>query len=494
MKYRASIFILLQSILIINCIFGQTEQLTPQLYFPIENTADGKINFSKNGKISGNQIGVSDTPLSWITIMSQNFEGIFPSGLWQTGHPSNYVDAYWDDSNCLSYAGSKSGFCAAAGTAAITCNQLYPNNMFAYMIYGPFDLSDADNAEMTFYHWINSEFNYDVLAIGASLDGVNFWGGTASGNSNGWLSNTFDLTNVYNLGNLCGQSQVWIGFYFITNYSVRNFGAYIDNIVLRKSVPEVFNDITLETYPTALNILADGTQYTAPITLSWQVGSTHTIGTLSPQGNSSTRNVWQSWNNSGQMNQSIIVPDNVATYTANFSTEHYFSIGFMPSNSGSVTPSSGWKLEGTNVSIQAFPNTNYEFVSWTGSGTGSYSGSNNPETIIINGPVNELATFQFVTEIKDINSTNPTEYVLHQNFPNPFNPTTRIYYAVPKESQVTIKLFNTLGEEVQTLVNEIKSTGNYWVDLDGRQLQSGMYIYQISTDKFKQAKKMILLK
>jgi photosystem II stability/assembly factor-like uncharacterized protein len=96
--------------------------------------------------------------------------------------------------------------------------------------------------------------------------------------------------------------------------------------------------------------------------------------------------------------------------------------------------------------------------------------------------------------IDDLVNSIPTEFALYQNFPNPFNPVTRIYYAVPKESQVTIKLFNMLGEEIQTLVNEMKSTGNYWVDLDGKQLQSGIYIYQINTEKFKQAKKMILLK
>lgn len=494
MKRNFSLFIVFQLILLIPNLLGQTNQVTPQVFFSTNNKADGKFNFSNNEETFGNLKSDSDNPLSEVTIMSQDFEGTFPSGLWQTGHTTNSVDAYWDDSNCLFYGGLKSGFCAAAGTAAIICNQLYPNYMFAYMIYGPFDLSDANDAEMTFYHWINSEYNNDVLAIGASLDGANFWGGTASGNSNGWLSDTFDLTNVYNLGNLCGQSQVWIGFYFITNYSVRNFGAYIDNISLSKTIPATYYDITLETIPEGLNITADGSSFIAPITLSWQAGSLHTIGTISPQGNSSTCNVWQSWNNSGQMNQSIIVPDNTTTYTANFSTEHYFSIGFTPSNSGSVTPSSGWRLKGSNVEIQAIPDSGYEFVSWTGSGSGSYTGSNNPQTITIDDPITELATFQTIVGIEDLIINNPTEYALYQNFPNPFNPVTRIYYSVPKESQITIKLYNTLGEEVKLLVDDIKSTGNYWIDFDASDLNSGVYLYKIEASNFINVKKMIVIK
>lgn len=98
------------------------------------------------------------------------------------------------------------------------------------------------------------------------------------------------------------------------------------------------------------------------------------------------------------------------------------------------------------------------------------------------------------TSVEDLFNFIPKDFALYQNFPNPFNPTTRIYYSAPKESQVTIKLYDILGEEIKSLVDEIKSTGNYWIDLDGSQLHSGVYIYQMSADKFNQTKKMILLK
>lgn len=494
MKFIRKILFISFFILFYANLLSQNINNNIKMFYPTNFSTEGRFSFSSEKSLNQNIENSTNSADGWVNIMSQNFEGTFPSGLWQTGHPINYVDAYWGTSTCHFYSGSKSGFCAAAGTAAITCNQLYPNNMFSFMIYGPFDLSDATDAEMTFYHLIYSEYNNDVFLVGASIDGQNFWGGTASGNSNGWISNQFDLKNVYNLGNLCGKTQVWVGFIFVSNYSVQNFGVWVDDILLKKFVPATYQDITLNTFPQGLNIIADGNVYTSPATFTWQIGSSHSIGTNSPQGNSSTRYVWHSWNNSGAMNQNIIVPQNSMTYTANFQTEHYLSMGFVPANSGSVSPQSGWKIEGSTITIQAQPNSNFKFYAWSGSGTGSYTGSNNPETISVNGPINELAAFQLETGIDELRYNTPTEYALYQNFPNPFNPTTRIYYSVPKESQVTIKLYNTLGEEIRTLVNETKTVGNYWIDFNASELRSGVYLYQMVTNIFRKTFKMVLIK
>ena len=98
------------------------------------------------------------------------------------------------------------------------------------------------------------------------------------------------------------------------------------------------------------------------------------------------------------------------------------------------------------------------------------------------------------TGIRDLLNPHPTQFSLYQNFPNPFNPVSRIYYSVPKESHVTIKLYNTLGQEIMVLVNETKSTGNYWININGSQLKSGVYIYHMKAGIFNQTKKMILLK
>ncbi len=85
-------------------------------------------------------------------------------------------------------------------------------------------------------------------------------------------------------------------------------------------------------------------------------------------------------------------------------------------------------------------------------------------------------------------------YVLEQNYPNPFNPTTVIKYSTPEVSKVMLKLFNLLGEEVATLVNEEKVAGNYTVEFNAATLPSGVYFYRIQAGDFIQIKRMLLLK
>jgi hypothetical protein len=83
---------------------------------------------------------------------------------------------------------------------------------------------------------------------------------------------------------------------------------------------------------------------------------------------------------------------------------------------------------------------------------------------------------------------------LYQNYPNPFNPSTVIGYQLPVNSQVTLKVYDVLGREVATLVNEVKPAGEYEVKFDATDLASRVYIYKIHAGSFVQGKKMILLK
>ena len=91
-------------------------------------------------------------------------------------------------------------------------------------------------------------------------------------------------------------------------------------------------------------------------------------------------------------------------------------------------------------------------------------------------------------------SVYPTEYALSQNYPNPFNPSTKIKYSVPKLSFVTIKIYDVLGSEVATLVNEEKPVGTYELNWNAANLPSGVYFYQLKAGFFVETKKMILLK
>jgi hypothetical protein len=94
--------------------------------------------------------------------------------------------------------------------------------------------------------------------------------------------------------------------------------------------------------------------------------------------------------------------------------------------------------------------------------------------------------------------TQPLVYNLEQNYPNPFNPSTTIKYSIPKLSHVSLKIYDILGREVATLVNEEKPAGNYEVEFSTlagiRNLASGIFFYQIKAGDYVSTKKMILLK
>jgi hypothetical protein len=85
-------------------------------------------------------------------------------------------------------------------------------------------------------------------------------------------------------------------------------------------------------------------------------------------------------------------------------------------------------------------------------------------------------------------------YALFQNYPNPFNPTTTINYQLPQTGNVTLKIYDILGREVATLVNEQKNQGRYSVNFDASSLASGVYIYRIKVNDYVCSKKMLMIK
>ena len=99
-----------------------------------------------------------------------------------------------------------------------------------------------------------------------------------------------------------------------------------------------------------------------------------------------------------------------------------------------------------------------------------------------------------VTGVNKRNTKLPGNYSLEQNYPNPFNPSTVIRYSLPNNEFVTLKVYNILGKEITTLVNQKQSSGTYEVNFDASNLTSGIYFYQISTNNFSQVRKMMLLK
>ena len=101
---------------------------------------------------------------------------------------------------------------------------------------------------------------------------------------------------------------------------------------------------------------------------------------------------------------------------------------------------------------------------------------------------------EMVTGVEKISNNLPTHFSLEQNYPNPFNPSTTIKYSIPNSQFVTLKIFDMLGREVATLVNQMKAPGNYEVKFDGGKLSSDVYIYKMQADNYSEVKKMLLMK
>ena len=183
---------------------------------------------------------------------------------------------------------------------------------------------------------------------------------------------------------------------------------------------------------------------------------------------------------------------------------------------GQVKDNSGNPLEGaivyaTDVNNQTFSygitdmNGNYSI---TGLVPGTYtvnsdsygfsSTSSSTSSVDYNSNFSTSASFTMTPDnITAVNESQPniiSNFKLNQNYPNPFNPTTIISYQIPYESKVVLKVFNILGEDVATLVNEDKASGSYNVQFNAINLSSGVYFYQIKADNFVDTKKLVLLK
>jgi hypothetical protein len=96
--------------------------------------------------------------------------------------------------------------------------------------------------------------------------------------------------------------------------------------------------------------------------------------------------------------------------------------------------------------------------------------------------------------VEDGKDVPVSSFALSQNYPNPFNPSTTIRYAIEKESDVRIKVYDLLGNEITTLVNEVKPAGIYEVDFNAGNLPGGVYFYKLTAGKFSETKKLVLLK
>ncbi len=209
---------------------------------------------------------------------------------------------------------------------------------------------------------------------------------------------------------------------------------------------------------------------------------------------------------SSTVSQMVSVPLNVSSYPSvylswyqKYALESGYDYGFVDvsSNNGSTwqriasfsgLDSASWKLQSFDISSLVNGSTNMLIRFRDSTDT-----SLNWDGWYIDN-INVTAYQLVPTDIGNNQGLTPARFELSQNYPNPFNPSTQISFAVPKEGMVKLSVYDILGREVKTLVNEVKTAGYYKVDFDGSSLSSGFYFYRMETNSFIETKKMMLLK
>jgi hypothetical protein len=153
-----------------------------------------------------------------------------------------------------------------------------------------------------------------------------------------------------------------------------------------------------------------------------------------------------------------------------------------------------WKKDGVNLA--GSQNGTYSISSATLSDAGVYhceiTSSVVPDLILYRREIH--VTVEEATRIVEPSPDIPGAYNLHQNYPNPFNPVTVIRYDLPDAGRVEISVHNIVGQKLATLIAQKQPAGYHQVQFDGSDMSSGVYFYKITTEKFTQVKKMILLR
>lgn len=156
-------------------------------------------------------------------------------------------------------------------------------------------------------------------------------------------------------------------------------------------------NVTIGTAPSGLLVSVDnGAAQGAPVQVVWQVGSSHTIATSSPQGSNGTQYTFTGWSDAGGLSHQVTASSSVTGYTASFSTSYLLTFGVDPTGAGGVgvnstsTATNGYYPAGAQVTLTATPASSmYKFSSWTGTS----SSASNPLTVAMNGPISETANF-----------------------------------------------------------------------------------------------------
>ena len=239
----------------------------------------------------------------------------------------------------------------------------------------------------------------------------------------------------------------------------------------------------------------DGTNWTSFNPSNSQLPQTYSIDDLTFD---KFGNLWIATESAGLVvfNENGIVPVELISFTASV-TRNNVTLNWSTATEAN---NQGFEIERSQMSN--FKSQIFEKIGYVG-GYGTTTESKSYSFKDENLPAGKYSyrlkqidfdgTFEYSQEV-EVEVSSPNEFALYQNFPNPFNPSTKIKFVIPKSSFVNLKVFDILGSEVATLVNEERPAGEYEIEFNAGSLSSGIYLYKISSGDYSETRKLILMK
>jgi photosystem II stability/assembly factor-like uncharacterized protein len=363
--------------------------------------------------------------------------------------------------------------------------------------------------------WVTSQYGNLIK----TTDGGNTWSNIQNLSSNslfdiffideftGWIAGRERVWKTTNTGINWVQSDTIAGGYLNSLYFINNnTGWVVGDYAIRKTTNGGLNWFNQWHYDNILSHDLQSVMFSNSLT-GLVVGcceikkttdggaSWIDVDTINQLNSIYTIDVNQSWavGAYGKIYKTTNSGNNWYAKTSNI-TKTFYSVYFLDNNigwiaGGTFNDSDGVILKttnsGNNWSNQIGPlNKTIRSLFFINGNTGWAVGEYGKILKTINGGVG----------INQISSEIPSSYSLKQNYPNPFNPSTNVRYQIPNNSFVKLIVFDALGREMETLVNEKQSAGTYEATFNSSQYPSGIYFYRLTTEGFSETKKMILIK
>lgn len=174
-----------------------------------------------------------------VVIFADDFEAPSLNAGWTVQVANGATNAFWGLTTFAASSGTRSVFCAAAGTAAVQAGTApYPSNMQTRMVYGPFSLADAQSGGIALNYYYDTEFNFDFMSVYVSVDGLQTFGGYDGSGVSGldWAPLIMDFSQVPTLGNILGAPEVYFVVAFNSDASNESVGAFMDDVLIQKNV------------------------------------------------------------------------------------------------------------------------------------------------------------------------------------------------------------------------------------------------------------------